>query len=125
MNYIKKTAIFCLIAGLIIGTAQANMEDEIEGWLKSHNWHRMTIWGTKMSTQDLLVDGPLSVLLSGLGIFGIYFAFTKDDSAIERAGHFIKSPVIDGTVGCISLALGAAGLALIYHNTQAIQAENQ
>ena len=124
MNYIKKTAIFCLISGLIIGTTQANSGDDIESWLKSHNWHRMTIFGTKMSTQDILFHAPLSIICIGLGFEYFYLALTRDFSA-PRVRKGLNGPYEAIIMGTGILALGVTGLGIICHNTQAIQAENQ
>ncbi len=124
MNYIKKTAIFGLISGLIIGTTQANMDDDIEHWLKSHQWHRMTIGGTKMRTQDVLLMGPLSIIAIGLGFSYFHAACTRDFS-VPRVHKGLRGPFEAVCIGCFSLAMGAAGVGSIYQNIRTIQAENQ
>lgn len=125
MHYLKKTVIFALLSGLMIGNTQANMDDDIEDFLTRHNWHRVTVWNTKMRTQDLFLDGPLSILAIGLGVGCLRLPFIKDYSIPRSIGKSFNHPFEDVIMGCMALTIGAAGLASIYYNTLKVQTENQ
>lgn len=125
MNFLKKTALFALISGLMIGTARANMEDNIESFLRDHNWHRTTIWDTKMRTQDIFLSGPLNIFCIAFGAGCLQLPFTRNYSIVTNVGKSLNHPFEDVIIGGIALTMGIVGLGLIYQKTKAIQAENK